>query len=262
MKSINPFYKQVFHLAVTVSVLGFGSGDSLAENRPGNSLIGTQTSGASLTAYNEQGDRIAIQIQQVEADPHDPDGELNLYTVAVNRESHGRWVNMCAPDNNGEAKAIPLAGYWDRSGDYVASDNVTFACTSGVLAKCVRWGYKPWKDHNGISGRDLHQSCTRMARADYCGNGVTHTRNGTPINVYDGIGIQQRDSLNTMEIEAGWNPEGAVMLNRTRWPDTFEKIRNDCPEKFENIYTAGEYTHQFGAVDYTSALIYNDSIPR
>lgn len=95
-------------------------------------------------------------------------------------------------DAEGVAKALPLVGRWDETGAHIDDGTITFACTNGALAKCARWGYKPWKTFKGKPLRDYHQACTRMVRADYCGNGVGHTQNGTPIDVYDRLGLQQR----------------------------------------------------------------------
>lgn len=44
---------------------------------------------------------------------------------------------------------------------------------------------KRFYSHRGESPRDYHQVCTRMVCADYCGNGIGHTQNSTPIDVYD-----------------------------------------------------------------------------
>ena len=41
-------------------------------------------------------------------------------------------------------EALPLTGTWDERGAHLETAEFTFGCTSGVLAKCVRWGYRPW----------------------------------------------------------------------------------------------------------------------
>lgn len=83
---------------------------------------------------------------------------------------------------------------------------------NGVIAKCVAWGYEPWEH-----GPDLHQACTRLARADYCGDGVPHTENGTLIDVYDPRGILEPEG--DMDFEAGWGPDGAVCVSHPRYLD-------------------------------------------
>ncbi len=113
-------------------------------------------------------------------------------------------------------------------------ERVVFSSGCGllsVLAKCVRWGYKPWKTVQGRSLRDFHQACTRMVRADYCGTGVAHTQEGTQIDVYDQLGIQKRVNNSGMTFEAAWNPNGAVAINRTRFSKTLAQIQQDCPER-------------------------------
>lgn len=49
-----------------------------------------------------------------------------------------------------------------------------------------------------------------MARADYCGDGVPHTKSGTLIDLYDIHGIQTVVPNDGQTFEAGWNEDGAV----------------------------------------------------
>ena len=56
-------------------------------------------------------------------------------------------------------------------------------CSSGAIGKCIRWGYAP------RVGRDVHEACVRMVRADYGGDGETATRDGTTIAFCDRVGI-------------------------------------------------------------------------
>jgi hypothetical protein len=80
----------------------------------------------------------------------------------------------------------------------------------------------------------LHWTCTRVARADYCGNGVEHTHDGTLINVWDKLPrpIQSRAFSPGMLFEAGWNTGGAVCLSRARWLlDDGALIAALCPDR-------------------------------
>ena len=150
-------------------------------------------------------------------------GATYLYTLEQWVADTSSWQSACAPDADGRRVAIPLAATWDERGNRVESSSLfTFGCTTGVIAKCYRWGYRPWVTGYG----DLvttHQICTRMARADYCGNGVPHTRDGTQVNVWDTLpppGPIQRHGWLTplgMVFEAGWDTGGAVCLSRERW---------------------------------------------
>jgi hypothetical protein len=112
-----------------------------------------------------------------------------------------------------------LPGVWDERGSRHDERtvgghkiSVSFSCTAGVLAKCVRWGYAPW-----TVGAELHQTCTRMARADYCGMGVSFTKDGTLIDLYDTRGIQTPTGEASLLFEAGGGPNGAVCVSRTRF---------------------------------------------
>ncbi len=121
------------------------------------------------------------QLRDAELDPQDSDRETYSYTVFAQNPANSQWYNLCASDKGQATKAMLLSGSWDETGAHIGDRNITVACTSGVLAKCVRWGYKPWKTFQGVYLRDYHQACTRMARADYCGNGNSHTQDGTVI---------------------------------------------------------------------------------
>lgn len=140
---------------------------------------------AEIKGFDDQGHSLIFQIRQAEIDPKDPEQETVLYTVFY-RDSHQQWQNLCHADANYEAKAVVLQGSWDSKGTYRAGKNlVTFSCLNGALAKCIRFGYKPWKTVNGQSLQEYHQACVRMVRADYCGDGTPHTKDGTRINIYD-----------------------------------------------------------------------------
>ncbi|HEY9826797.1 MAG TPA: ADYC domain-containing protein [Stenomitos sp.] len=198
-------------------------------------LKGNAVEGAVLTSIDSQGRRLTLKVQDVERDAKDAQGEVYLYTVVYQNPSTAQWQNICKPDRDRVAKAIPLSGQWDARGHHIDDKRVTFACTDSALAKCVRWGYKPWKTLHGRSLRDFHQACTRMVRADYCGNGVAHTRNGTEIDIYDPLGIQKQVNNSGMVFEAAWGAEGAVAISRTRFPETLAQIRSECPDRLKPL---------------------------
>jgi ADYC domain len=88
----------------------------------------------------------------------------------------------------------------------------------------------------------MHWACTRLARADYCGNGVSHTHDGTWVNVWDTLpapGPLQRRTKGLLGLpptgmlfEAGWNTGGAVCLSRARWLlDDGLILAALCPER-------------------------------
>ena len=156
---------------------------------------------------------------------HADNGDLWLYEVTHTRMTSPRpsdWINVCVPDRQGVARGLFVDGRWHADGAFTAG-GYTFACTSGVIAKCVRdWGYKPWKQisHRGrpIDLRPLHLACIRAARADYCGDGAAQTREGTPIDLFDRYGFNVRESGPGFRREAGFTTAGAVWVERPRWP--------------------------------------------
>ena len=70
-----------------------------------------------------------------------------------------------------------------------------------------------------------------MVRADYCGDGVGHTRNGTPIDLFDRVGIQKDEPAEGVTLEAAFGPEGAVCVRHTRLPAVLgmDALTAACP---------------------------------
>jgi hypothetical protein len=158
------------------------------------------------------------------------------------------WTNIC-----GEGRAIALQGSWDygvginAGGRKFTNEGITFACPQGAIAKCVRMGYKPWRGwelttvngwylvydedygdywqygpHEEWHYTDMeakHLACTRMIRADYCGDGRSWTSDGTDIEVVDTLNPQkQLDSRPSWGVLEGvWGPEGARCVTQPRW---------------------------------------------
>jgi hypothetical protein len=138
---------------------------------------------------------------------------------------------VCQQDGNAPALGLFVDGRWNDDGSWQPG-GYTFACTSGVITKCARsWGYKPWKHLLAPMGypvdmRPLHQACTRAARADYCGDGISHTRNGTMIDMFDIHGFNRKEQVPEFIAEAGFTPRGARWVSRERWP---RQPANDKP---------------------------------
>ena len=140
-------------------------------------------------------------------------------------DNGGAWQPLCVDGQGKGVPAILLADIWDpQSGGKIEPTPtmaITFACRGGALAKCVEYGYRPWAPKSNVSLRDYHQACTRMLRADYCGDGKSHTLEGTPIHIVDKLGVQKADGSAPYVVEAEWTPSGASCLNydNTRMPD-------------------------------------------
>ena len=145
-----------------------------------------------------------------------------------------------------DPRALAVSGVWDASGAHQdAPGRFTLACENGVISKCISWGYKPWASYNGESLAEAHQACTRMARADYCGNGQSHTHEDTTVDMYDRLGVLTR----TTEGSPDWDPgarlvRGGLGARRRHVPGAHPgRTRGgddppECPERFRLSSTA------------------------
>jgi hypothetical protein len=156
---------------------------------------------------------LSARIAAAYRDPRRPSVEAWLYRVEI-LDADGRPAPACAPDEDGETGALAMAGVWDARGGHVDRPGaVTFACAEAAVAKCVRWGYGP------DPGDELLAACTRMARADYCGDGHSETRKGTEIDLWDSRGRVARGApRGGASFEAAWSRDGAVCMSHPRWP--------------------------------------------
>jgi len=254
---------------LAISVFGLLSGSLIAcrifpPSASASSVVlkGTTLAGSQFSAQDEQGQFHNFQIRSVELDPQDVDHDTYLYTVLV-QDAQQQWQNLCEPDHEGVSKAIPLQGSWDAQGRYSPANTITFGCTSGALGKCVRMGYKPWKIVDGQPLRDIHQACIRMVRADYCGDGKGHTRNGTPIDVYNRLDLQNPTPDSGMEPEAAWTPDGAAYLNHSRWGQPVAEILAECPRRLAGHTTQAQLLNRVQMQQqHPEALLFNDSLIR
>jgi ADYC domain len=160
-----------------------------------------------------------MRIDSVKKESLADGSELWLHALSVRRNDE--WMPLCPPDSKGQALALPFPGSFTEDGHYLsAPGKFSISCTLGAQAKCMRFGYAPWKRRP--DGQDLahhYSACIRMVRADYCGDMEAHTVDGTLIDIYDDIGIQATDaSLTDMRFEAGWTPDGAACVSHARIP--------------------------------------------
>jgi hypothetical protein len=205
----------------------------------GAAITGAGFIGATLTAVRGDNTLTPIRIDDVQPSS---DPEITLYTLAWYNGTG--WVNPCGEQNGLPIRAVPTKGRWKYAagvpdgGDYINDPHLfTFSCTTGVISKCMFFGYKPWRtveECNGSTCQTLplqpfHQACIRMMRNDRCGNGNSHTVNGTTINLYDARGIQLDEST-TMPLEAEWTPEGASCVKHHRWTTGGEEVVYDAQQ--------------------------------
>ena len=134
---------------------------------------------------------------------------LWLYDLQI-KDDVGAWEPLCMNALGGATQAIMVGEVWDPdTGDRVATESglVTLACRDAAIGKCAEWGYHPWE------WPDHHQACTRMVRADYCGDGESHTIDGMVIHVLDEIGVENPEPGTNYAVEAEWGPDGATCLD-------------------------------------------------
>jgi ADYC domain len=180
--------------------------------------------GAILDATDETGRVITVRIDAVtKVDQSNGNSDIWLHRFSIPDESAGGWREFCTPGPDGTVAGFPVAGTWTADGRHVrTSAGFTITCSSGAIGKCIRIGYRPWDDRKGVSLWDYHQACVRMVRADYGGDGVSHTRDGTTIDPFDRLGIQSAEPDPRgphLEFEAAWGPDGAVCVRRMRIPE-------------------------------------------
>lgn len=193
-------------------------GSTLVGTWNGQPMRGADFVGTTVVQVDPNGAMLSAVISDVQVDTSDPTKETLLYSLQSLNPIDGSITEVCAPDAEGKRFAIPVPGSWDKTGAHQRNASaITFGCTSAAIGKCVRLGYRPWAKVNGVSMEGHHQACTRMIRFDYCGDGVSHTADGTEIDVYDSLKINTRDALLLSPFDAAWSEDGAYCVERQRW---------------------------------------------
>ena len=179
------------------------------------------------------GRTLKVRIGGIEPDARDDRGEVMLYDFRVVTPTGGE-EPLCEPDPDGRRLGLPLAGRTSPDGMLLLGSENEFElfCTGAAQAKCVRFGYAPWRQTpDGRSMLDWYNACVRMVRGDYCGDGRHFTRNGTLIDIYDAIGVQTSDQDPSFSFEAMWRPDGAVCVAHPRIPEIIDLagLARACP---------------------------------
>jgi len=208
----------------------------------GDEMVGTEMSGIL-----SDGRALPMRIESAEI-LSGASGDIWAYGVSY-AQADGSWTPLC-----GSGSAIALTGIWNLAagvaggGAWSASSSAfTFGCRGAALAECVELGYQPWASVSSTPLRDHHQACTRMIRADYCGDGTAWTEPGVQINLYDSLGIQS-DST-SWRTDAEWLPDGARCIARMRdfrngKPSCWhEKKKGACGSFDDGALLIDEYRH-------------------
>jgi len=197
----------------------------------GTVIGGSDLVGSTFDSVTVDGQTIRLRVDSFS---QGTGSNTDVYYYGISWRDSPGWSPVCP---NG-ALAIATYGRWNYGqgvsggGSWTADWNfITWSCQVSAITKCVELGYKPWKWVGNASLQTYHQACTRMIRADYCGNGTPYTVDGTLINLYDALGIQL-DTQN-WSMEAEWDANGAkCMTNKTRStvavPCQSSKQSNSC----------------------------------
>jgi hypothetical protein len=178
----------------------------------------------------------------------------------ADKDNDGHWFPLCPDpdatcqvggranrDAGGNEGAFPVDGVWNfGEGDAYGKHQyagqarrISVSCRWGAIGKCVyqrRAGYD-WKNLIVDEKTDKrHQACVRAMRADYCGNGRSHTFDGTQLHVSKPM-EDPTEGGDSYKMEAYWNEAGAICLSDPRYDvdptDPSEKtadfIAHTCP---------------------------------
>ena len=191
----------------------------------GRQLLGEGMVGARFVGQRSDGGTVPLRVDSATTGAG---SNSDVWFYGVSYQNSAGWQPLCGLDatTGKPVLAVAVLGTWDSrqgvpgGGSYTYSaDTISFGCHAmGAIAKCVELGYKPWKDAPDGSGslRQHHVACTRLIRADYCGDGQSHTINGRLIDVFDGVGVQSpsRDGLLALWLlEGEWSPDGARCIS-------------------------------------------------
>lgn len=144
----------------------------------------------------------------------------------------------------------------------------------GALGKCLHWPIDPdggyYSFLEGAPGERAVRrflTCVRAVRADYCGDGVTYTTDGTKIYLSDrptgGVWSVDHDHDAGFKLEATWDERGAVCLHHARHallsPEClrqfpFQRFPSDRPDKNDLYYCKSDAGFEPGILMDDSAI--------
>ncbi len=253
----------ITQLASTLSNVQFSTGSLLSAFDGSSTKVGAQLINMTFNMGidpNNTGTDQPAKIKVANVVQSSVQSDVYFYSVQYEK-TPGVWESLCADSASNPIEGIPLNRAWDpNSGARLAfGDALTWACRGAALAKAIEWGYRPWVS---AAMEDAHEAAVRMIRADYCGNGNTHTTNGNAIDVSDKWNIQVPDT--TWPIEAKWGPDGAVCLNTPRklqWPRSSIECAASlpyCTSDGTSTGTPNTSASQYGGLLMTRAVPNNN----
>lgn len=275
---------------------GFETPDARTFQIAGASVVGSELTIGALTGkdvvnappFVAQFNGTTIDMRIAQAFPPDAN-EPRWQYLLEQRNAAGLWEPACdAPRQlvpseepfETPIRALAMPGQWLSHMYWAQPNGVTFACRTGVAAKCDGWGYSvtsqwPNQTNNGIvsnaKGYDLMQACTQMARADYCGVGAPNTLDGTPIWINDAFTAPDAPPT-SFAFEAAWAGRAwgdgrpfaftpVVCLSKLRWSTL--PLGGDCPLRLPDprVDAKGKFCDDISPTHMESAgaLLYSSS---
>jgi hypothetical protein len=206
-----------------------GAGDYISVG--GASVVGHYATAHLVDPSGNPAEDLDLYIAAEMRDPvpnllHRGDDQSNddttLYTVFFFHRWSGQWLSLC-PFHAATGGATAMAIAEDPS----QPSRFFFACTAtGVAAKCARgWGFRPWRsDHSYVwddasaswsdqtyAMKPFYDACKIAARAAYCQDRQSFTRNGTLVDLYD---TRQLVWPNAIENPFGNDPDSRWMFTQ------------------------------------------------
>lgn len=194
------------------------NGTLLQATRDGVPVSGANLAGSLWNGTMSDGSAAQLRIDSA-APLAAPSADVWAYAVSL--KSGTTWIPLCG---TAATKAVPVVGTFNNGVNVVGGGSYTYdatkltlACRGAAIAKCVELGYKPWKTGTGgVNLRNHMVACTRMLRADYCGDGRSFTVDGTQVNLYDAVGVQA--DTNSWRVDAEWTVNGARCVKQSSPP--------------------------------------------
>ncbi len=122
----------------------------------------------------------------------------------------------------------------------------TIACPGSAADKLRMFNYGPQSDFDGAGHPatvDQRQATLKMITADYCGEGISYTQNGTPLQWENHAGTVYM-STTLGAVESVWNKDGAVCLGSTRTGIATNQLDCTLPSCSGHTLAEGEWiTH-------------------
>jgi hypothetical protein len=194
----------------------------------GASFVGSTWTG---TATTTTGSTVSLKLR-IDSATQGAAPNTDLWFYGVSYQTNSTWSPLCGLDSANKAiQAVAVPGVWGLFASYgTSTTQYTWACRTKTIAKCVELGYKPWKGY-----ANQMAACVRLLRADYCGSGVSHTVDGTLLNLYDNIGVQHDTEV--WPVEAEWTQFGARCIN-SKNAARFEKTTTGDPKCLKSLESA------------------------